>query len=51
MGSDQNYQLLKKGFTGTLILNTVNGEIKIQFCSYRAKFIRNRLNETKELAK
>ena len=42
---------LKRGFTGTLILNTVNGEIKIQVCSYRAKFICNRLNETKELAK
>lgn len=42
---------LKRGFTGTLILNTINGEVKIQVCSYRAKFVCNRLNETKKIAK
>ena len=42
---------LKRGFTGTLILNTVNGEVKIQVCSFKAKFVCNRLNETKKLAK
>ena len=36
---------LKRGFTGTLILNTVHGEVKIQVCSYKAKFICDRLNE------
>lgn len=38
---------LKRGFTGTLILNTVHGEVKIQVCSCRAKFVCNRLNEIK----
>ena len=42
---------LKRGFTGTLILNTVNGEVKIQVCSYKVKFVCNRLNETKKIAK
>lgn len=42
---------LKRGFTGTLILNTVHGEVKIQVCSCRAKFVCNRLNETKKIAK
>ena len=37
--------------TGTLILNTVHGEVKIQVCSCRAKFVCNRLNETKKIAK
>ena len=42
---------LKRGFTGTLILNTVNGEVKIQVSSFKAKCVCNRLNETKKLAK
>ena len=42
---------LKRGLTGTLILNTVHGEVKILVCSYKAKFVCNRLNETKKIAK
>lgn len=42
---------LKRGLTGTLILNTVHGEVKILVCSYKAKFVCDRLNETKKIAK
>lgn len=42
---------LKRGFTGTLIMNTDHGEVKIQVCSTKAKFVCNRLNETNKIAK
>lgn len=42
---------LKRGFTGTLTLYTVYVEVKIQVCSYKAKFVCNRLNETEKIAK
>ena len=32
-------------------MNTVHGEVKILVCSYKAKFVCNRLNETKKIAK
>lgn len=32
-------------------MNTVYGEVKILVCSYKAKFVCNRLNETKKIAK